>query len=323
MFPLVIIPVAAAVAGSATGAKGGTDLWASRRRVKASQAALLDAQERLLTAYEPVQARAERYAEQQAHTHRTVVEPFIAWLDEYGAAFPESGFGQVGGSVPHAQVAAAPERLVQLREVAASSIAAGSAAAGVPSAAMGFAAVFGTASTGASISGLSGVAATNASLAWLGGGSVAAGGGGMAAGQLLIIGTTGAIGVLAVGLGLLAIGERAKTKADKFCAQVDEAARILQAQTRFAPRVVVRIDEVSRVLTKVSDMAAAAQRELFALPADDVQAHPDLVTRATLMTLATARILATPMVAVDGVQFHADLGTAVANAEQACDAGEL
>ena len=323
MFPLIIIPVVAAVAGSATGAKGGTELWASRNRVKASQASLLNAQERLLAAYVPVAARADCYAQQQADVHSTVVEPFIAWLDEHGAAFPESGFGRVSGSVPDAGVAAAPEKLVELRQIASSSIAAGSAAAGVPSAAMGFAAIFGTASTGASISGLSGVAATNASLAWLGGGSVAAGGGGMAAGQLLIAGTMGAVGVFAVGLGLLAIGERAKTKADEFCAQVDQASRTMQAQMRFAPRIVGRIDEVSRVLTRVSSMAAAAQRELFALPADHVAAHPDLVTRATLLTLATARILATPIVAVDGVQFHADLGQALSRAEQACGEGEL
>lgn len=44
----------------------------------------------------------------------------------------------------------------------------------------------GTASTGTAISSLSGIAATNATLAWLGGGSLAAGGGGMAAGTLVL-----------------------------------------------------------------------------------------------------------------------------------------
>lgn len=44
----------------------------------------------------------------------------------------------------------------------------------------------GTASTGAAISGLSGAAATNATLAWLGGGAIAAGGGGMALGALVL-----------------------------------------------------------------------------------------------------------------------------------------
>lgn len=44
----------------------------------------------------------------------------------------------------------------------------------------------GTASTGAAIGSLSGVAATNATLAWFGGGALAAGGGGMAAGTAVL-----------------------------------------------------------------------------------------------------------------------------------------
>ena len=55
-----------------------------------------------------------------------------------------------------------------------------------PSAAMGVAMTFGTASTGTAISALSGAAATNAALAWLGGGALAAGGGGMVAGNAFL-----------------------------------------------------------------------------------------------------------------------------------------
>lgn len=49
-----------------------------------------------------------------------------------------------------------------------------------PSAAMGIASTFGVSSTGTAISALSGVAAKSAALAWLGGGSLLVGGGGMA-----------------------------------------------------------------------------------------------------------------------------------------------
>lgn len=55
-----------------------------------------------------------------------------------------------------------------------------------PSAAMWVATTFGTASTGTAISALSGAAATSASLAWLGGGTLAAGGGGMVAGNAFL-----------------------------------------------------------------------------------------------------------------------------------------
>ena len=60
------------------------------------------------------------------------------------------------------------------------------AASMAPTATMWVATTFGTASTGTAISALSGAAATNAALAWLGGGALASGGAGMAAGQALL-----------------------------------------------------------------------------------------------------------------------------------------
>jgi hypothetical protein len=63
----------------------------------------------------------------------------------------------------------------------------GAAVAGMaPAAAMWVATTFGTASTGTAISTLSGAAATKAALAWIGGGALAAGGGGTAAGQAFL-----------------------------------------------------------------------------------------------------------------------------------------
>lgn len=74
-----------------------------------------------------------------------------------------------------------------------------------PTAAMGIATTFGVASTGTAISALSGAAATNAALAWLGGGAIAAGGGGMVAGEALLA-LAGPIGWAIAGVGLLASG---------------------------------------------------------------------------------------------------------------------
>ncbi|MFK5971293.1 MAG: hypothetical protein QM487_14405 [Candidatus Marithrix sp.] len=60
-----------------------------------------------------------------------------------------------------------------------------------------------TAGTGTAISGLSGAALTNATLAWIGGGTLASGGGGMVAGTALLttISATG-IGFVAIGIGV-------------------------------------------------------------------------------------------------------------------------
>ena len=66
----------------------------------------------------------------------------------------------------------------------AAGIAGGAAVASMaPSVAMWVATTFGTASTGTAISALHGAVATKAALAWLGGGALTAGGGGIAAGK--------------------------------------------------------------------------------------------------------------------------------------------
>lgn len=86
---------------------------------------------------------------------------------------------------------------------AGAAVAAGASVAFMaPTAAMWIATTFGTASTGAAISSLSGAAAANAALAWLGGGAVAAGGGGVAAGNALLA-MAGPIGWTIAGATLL------------------------------------------------------------------------------------------------------------------------
>lgn len=73
----------------------------------------------------------------------------------------------------------------------------------------------GTASTGTAIASLSGVAATNATLAALGGGSLAAGGGGMALGSMVLGGATLGVGLLIGGVIFSISGSHIEKKADK------------------------------------------------------------------------------------------------------------
>lgn len=74
-----------------------------------------------------------------------------------------------------------------------------------PTAAMGVATTFGVASTGTAISTLSGAAATNAALAWIGGGTLATGGGGIAAGNIFLA-LTGPVGWTIASVALLSSG---------------------------------------------------------------------------------------------------------------------
>ena len=99
------------------------------------------------------------------------------------------------------------ERELQAARNAVSGAGAGLAAGAsvafmAPSAAMWVATTFGTASTGTAISTLSGIAAQNAALAWLGGGALTTGGGGIAAGNALLA-MSGPIGWSIAGATLL------------------------------------------------------------------------------------------------------------------------
>ena len=73
----------------------------------------------------------------------------------------------------------------------------------------------GTASTGTAISALSGAAATNATLAALGGGSLAAGGGGIALGTTILGAATLGVGLLVGGVIFSCTGSKLSSKADK------------------------------------------------------------------------------------------------------------
>lgn len=74
-----------------------------------------------------------------------------------------------------------------------------------PTVAMGIATTFGVSSTGTAISTLSGAVATKAALAWLGGGALSTGGGGMAAG-LALLALANPVGWTIAGVSVLASG---------------------------------------------------------------------------------------------------------------------
>lgn len=101
----------------------------------------------------------------------------------------------------------------------------------------------GTASTGTAISTLSGVAATNATLAALGGGSLAAGGGGMALGSTILGASTLGVGLLVGGIIFSISGSSISDKADKAHQQMLENEKKVNEICNF-------LDELSSVAKK-------------------------------------------------------------------------
>jgi hypothetical protein len=93
---------------------------------------------------------------------------------------------------------------------------------------MSVAMTFGTASTGTAIVSLSGAAATNAALAWLGGGALAAGGAGMAAGEavMTLAGPVGwVLGGISLAGSLIAVNMSNKEIAKKTEESIDTIKR--------------------------------------------------------------------------------------------------
>lgn len=87
--------------------------------------------------------------------------------------------------------------------------------------AMGTAAIIGTASTGTAIGTLSGAAATNATLAWLGGGAASAGGAGMTAG-MVVLGGIALAPVLVFGMFIgTNKGKQALNEANNYSDEID------------------------------------------------------------------------------------------------------
>lgn len=117
---------------------------------------------------------------------------------------------------------------------AAVGTAGGFAAAGATTAAV---MALGTASTGTAIASLSGVAATNATLAALGGGALAAGGGGMALGSAVL-------GAATLGVGLLVGGAIFGLTGGKLSEKADEAMSQAKKEQAEVAHIVNYLDEL-------------------------------------------------------------------------------
>ncbi|MCK0912238.1 hypothetical protein BFR85_004185 [Acinetobacter pittii] len=108
-----------------------------------------------------------------------------------------------------------------------------------------------SASTGTAISGLSGVAATNATLAWLGGGSIASGGFGMAGGMIALGGIVAGPALAIGGFMLASKAEEALTKAVDYAAQVDKAVAELDMLGVALIGIRQNVDEVTDTLNEL------------------------------------------------------------------------
>ncbi|MGR7026355.1 hypothetical protein [Geodermatophilus sp. URMC 62] len=173
--------------------------------------------------------------------------------------------------------------------------------AGIP----GAVTALGAASTGTAISSLSGAAAQSATMAWLGGGSLAAGGGGVALGTaalgVVTIGPTMLIG----GLTLNVQGEKAVTQAKEYEAKVAVAVEEQATFRSFLDALDSRISEVSGVLAGLVSRAQEALSTLEQLNFDPKE-HAAEFQRALSLTFAVRDVCRVALIGDDG-QMNSDM----------------
>lgn len=178
-------------------------------------------------------------------------------------------------------------------------------AAGVGSAAstsaVGLVTLLGSASTGTAIGTLSGAAATNATLAWLGGGSLATGGGGMAAGSIMLGGIAVAPALFIGGLILSSKGDKALTQAHLYRSEVNVANEKLKSTRVFMSKIVKRTKELSSLLKQLEAKALQFFNQLdsssFSIDDDE---HIDILQQTMLFSTAISEIMRTPILTEKG-----------------------
>lgn len=271
--PVPFILLGAAAVAGLWGASKGAGAIRDNRRARE----LYDRAEDLYDAARAeLEAARERTAGLLEELGRVKLEAWERQLGRFAALFPQIKEVNVTGAaaaefelkeITPAELAEMKQISLSAKEVLTGGAAALGTGALVGVASYGGAVMFAHASTGTAIGALTGAAAKNATLAWFGGGSLAAGGLGMAGGAAVLGGLVAAP-VLAVG------GFMLSKKAEKNLAEARRnmaEARRAAAEMDAATAVVSRIGEVAAAYTQV--ITEVEQRMTGAL--DDLEALID------------------------------------------------
>lgn len=251
--PLPLIPVllgGAALASAAFGAKKGYDAYQDTKEAQEwheyAQRKYKQAEKELDEARENAQNKFEELGTLQSQIVSGVLREYqeiIDKLDIQGAKSLQDAI-----RCEEFNLAKTRDSIVSLQTALTGVVGGivGGVAAGFG--AFGSAGLLATASTGTAISTLSGVAATNATLAWFGGGSLAAGGLGIAGGTLVLGSIVAAPVILVAGTIFAASAEKKKYDAEAYANSIRVLQRAMNAESmswqHMANRTTEKIDTI-------------------------------------------------------------------------------
>ena len=178
---------------------------------------------------------------------------------------------------------------------------------GTPAVVTGAVTALCAASTGTAISSLSGAAASNAVLAWLGGGTLATGGGGVAAGTVVLgaVTATATIGLAAIAVGTLASRFYAKknTEAEAYLADVKVWAEQVQASWTVLAGIKNRIIELHDLTARLHEKSEDYMNILEELAPNfdpNNEDHVKLFQQCAIMAKSMSELAQTPILDADG-----------------------
>lgn len=302
LIPLALIGLGTStgIGGVVTGVLGGLKMKDAQSVADAAQkrydASMSLTQDRISDSNERIQ----QYGRQQEQARELVIKRMAAFIERHRQQVKQSSAQLLDGLDAEQRdiEAFAGALTADVNWLVGAGMAAATgagAAAGIPSAVT----ALGAASTGTAIGSLSGAAAQSATMAWLGGGAVAAGGGGVAVGTaalgVVTIGPTMLIG----GLTLSSQGEKAMTKAKEFDASAAVAVADQKAFRSFLDTLDTRISEVGEVLAGLVERAQEALSTLEQLDFDSAR-HAAEFDRAMSLTRAVRDICTVPLIGDDG-----------------------
>lgn len=252
--------------------------------------------------WENTQQYAEEYGQLQIDAKVRTIGRFVRFIERLGqsGSIKDTKFlAGLEGTISHQQIQQYKAATLEAQKLASGGFKAIGAAGVASQGAITAATLFGTASTGTAIGGLSGAAATNATLAWLGGGSLAAGGGGMALGTIVLGGIAVGPALAIGGFMLSGQGEKALTKAIEYEAKVNVEVEEIDASRDFLQQVRRRIDELRTITEQLNYYAVINLNELESRPFDKQRSISKFQQTAFLIK-ALAEITSTPILDNEG-----------------------
>ncbi|WP_347124448.1 hypothetical protein [Microbacterium sp. SY138] len=303
---LIIGGGAAAMGGVAAGTVGGVQIGRAQKRIK-MQASKHDARlEVHLQMVDQTNVALRMLGDTQTHAQRVIIHRMRDFLVRHAKQVRTHEHLILNGvDGANLRVFSLSPMDSDLAGWVRGVVGAASAGATMPFALSAVVVKYASASTGTPISTLSGAAAKNARLAFLGGGSLQSGGGGVKLGKTA--GGLAAIGpaVLLAGVAVKNQGTKARTEAERHKTEVEVSIAALDTRDQLLRGVQERAQElqvlIGRMVARAEDALDRLESEPF-----DMSLHAELLQTALVLVKSVREVATAPVADEEG---NIDAGT--------------